>query len=90
MADKEREQYLKTMAELSATVTKSSGISPSAQLVTYGDPNLQDVIVGVAKPEDIVTSFSVPNWLSLMFILPELERPENTDFSVLSDFTKTA
>ena len=45
--------------EVTITLTKSSGISASAQLVTYGDPNLQDVIVGVAKPEDIVASFKV-------------------------------
>ena len=45
--------------EVTITLTKSSGISASAQLVTYGDPNLQDVIVGVAKPDDIVASFKV-------------------------------
>ena len=45
--------------EVTITLTKSSGISASAQLVTYGDPDLQDVIVGIAKPEDVVASFKV-------------------------------
>ena len=45
--------------DVTITLTKSSGISASAQLVTYGDPTLQDVIVGVAKPEDIAASFKV-------------------------------
>ena len=44
---------------VTVTLTKTSGISANAQLVTYGDPNLQDVIVGIAKPEDVKASFSV-------------------------------
>lgn len=45
--------------EATITLTKSSGISASAQLVTYGDPSLQDVIVGIAKPDDVVATFKV-------------------------------
>ena len=49
----------KLNGSVTITVTKTTGISASAQLVTYGDPELQDVIVGIAKPDDVSASFMV-------------------------------
>lgn len=45
--------------DVGITVTKSSHISASAQLVAYGDPSLQDVLVGVAAPKSINAGFTV-------------------------------
>lgn len=41
------------------TLTKSSNISASAQLVAYGSSSLQDVVTGVAKIADVTASFKV-------------------------------
>ena len=38
---------------------KSTNISANAQLVAWGDPNLQDVITGIEKPDDVTASFKV-------------------------------
>lgn len=41
------------------TFTKSSSISASATLVAYGHSSLQDVVVGVERPDDVTASFKV-------------------------------
>lgn len=46
-------------AEPTITVQKSSNISASAVLVSYGSPNLQDIVVGMARIEDVSASFKV-------------------------------
>ena len=46
-------------AEPTITVQKSSNISASAVLIPYGSPNLQDIVVGMARIEDVSASFKV-------------------------------
>lgn len=41
------------------TLTKTSNISGSAVIIPYGSPTLQDVVTGVAKPQDVTASFHV-------------------------------
>lgn len=40
-------------------VSKASHVSAMAQLIAYGDPNLQDVLYGIAAPDPIHASFKV-------------------------------
>ena len=46
-------------AEPTIIVQKSSNISASAVLVPYGIPSLQDIVVGMARIEDVSASFKV-------------------------------
>lgn len=46
-------------AEPTIIVQKSSNISASAVLVPYGSPSLQDIVVGMARIEDVSASFKV-------------------------------
>ena len=41
------------------SLVKSTNISANAQLVAWGDPNLQDVITGIEKPDDVKASFKI-------------------------------
>jgi uncharacterized surface anchored protein len=50
-------EYLSKDATI--TLTKSSSVSASATLIPYGDSDLQDVLVGYFKPNDVTASFKI-------------------------------